>query len=141
VRKLTLAITIFAYVLSAVLLSTSAKATTLSVTHHCDPNYGGVLPWTWSYTATITGRNFVVDWVDPVSRAEVHIRGTIPPNGGGQTILQMTGTTGNPRYTTGMPPAGSPVKFPIVATFGPPPRFAGTGYRNDGIRQCQFKFD
>jgi hypothetical protein len=125
---------------AAVILSPSgAKATTLSVTHHCDPNYGGVLPWTWSYTATITGRNFVVDWVDPVSRAEVHIRGTIPPNGG-QTILQMTGTTGNPRYTTGMPPAGSPVKFPIVATFGPPPRFAGTGYRNDGIRQCQFTF-
>jgi hypothetical protein len=60
---------------AAVILSPSgAKATTLSVTHHCDPNYGGVLPWTWSYSATITGRNLRVDWVDPVSRAEVHIR-------------------------------------------------------------------
>jgi hypothetical protein len=123
---------------TAVILSGGAKATTLSVTHHCDPNYGGVLPFTWHYEATITGRNFVADWVSPFG-AEVHIRGTIPPNGG-ETVLRMTGTTGDPKHTTGMIRQGSPVSFPIVATFGPPPRFAGTGYRNDKIRQCQFAF-
>jgi hypothetical protein len=124
---------------SAVMLSPcGAGATTLSVTHHCDANSGGVLPFTWHYKATITGGNFVADYVS-VYGAETHIRGTIPPNGG-ETVLQMTGTTGNPRFTTGMIAQGSPVSFPIVATFGPPPRFAGTGYRNDKIRQCQFSF-
>ncbi len=126
---------------TAVILSPGgAKATTLSVTHHCDANYGGVLPFTSHYKATITGRNFVADYVSPVSGAETHIRGTIPPNGG-ETVLQLTGTTGIPQFTTGMIPHGSPVSFPIVTTFGPPPRFAGTGYRNDKVRQCQFKFE
>src|SRR5271163_1321565 len=128
-----------AAVTTAVILSPGgAKATTLSVTHHCDPNYGGVLPFTWHYKATITGGNFVVDWISPHG-AEVQIRGTIPPNGG-EAVLQLTGTTGDPHYTTGMPRPGSPVSFPIVATFGPPPRFAGTGYRNDKVRQCQLTF-
>jgi hypothetical protein len=115
-----------------------AKATILSVAQHCDANSGGVLPFTWHYKATITGGNFIVDWVSP-GGAEVHIRGTIPPNGG-ETVLQMTGTTGNSKFTTDMLPHGSPLSFPIVATFGPPPRFAGTGYRNDNIRQCQLTF-
>jgi hypothetical protein len=116
-----------------------AKATTLSVTHHCDANYGGVLPFTVHYKATITDRNFVVDWVSPVDGGEVHIRGTIPPNGG-ETELQLTGTTGTPQSTTDMLPHGSRVSYPIVATFGPPPRFAGTGYRADKLRRCQFTF-
>jgi hypothetical protein len=125
---------------TAVILSPSgAKATTLSVTHQCDANSGGVLPFTWHYKATIAGRNFVADYVDPASHAETHIRGTIPPSGG-ETLLQMTGTTGYSKYTTGMIRQGSPVSFPIVATFGPPPRFAGTGYRDDKIRQCHFTF-
>jgi hypothetical protein len=125
---------------TAVILSPGgAKATTLSVTHHCDPNSGGVLPFTWQYQATITGRNFVADYVSPYTGAETHIRGTIPPNGG-ETVLHLTGTTGNPKYTTGMPRQGTPYSFPIVATFDPPPRFAGTGYRNDKLRQCQFTF-
>ena len=123
---------------TAVLLSLSARATILSVTHHCNANSGGVLPFTWHYKATITGGNFVVDWVSP-GGAEVHIRGTIPPNGG-EAVLQLTGTTGNSKFTTDMLPHGSPVSFPIVATFGPPPRFAGTGYRNDKVRQCQLTF-
>jgi hypothetical protein len=124
---------------TAVILSPrGAKATTLSVTHHCDANYGGVLPFTYHYKAIITGRNFVADYVH-TDGAETHIRGTIPPNGG-ETVLQMTGTTGDPKHTSGMIRQGSPVSFPIVATFGPPPRFAGTGYRNDKIRQCQFTF-
>jgi hypothetical protein len=124
---------------TAVILSPGgAMATTLSVTHHCDANYGGVLPFTWHYKATITGRNFVADYVSD-SGAETHIRGTIPPNGG-ETVLQLTGTTGIPKFTTGMIPKGSAFRFPIVATFDPPPRFAGTGYRVDKIRQCQFTF-
>jgi hypothetical protein len=128
-----------AAVTTAVTLSPGgAKATTLSVTHHCDANYGGVLPFTWHYKATITGGNFVVDWISP-GGAEVHIRGTVPSNGG-EAVLQLTGTTGVPKFTTNMLPHGMPVSFPIVATFGPPPRFAGTGYRNDKIRQCQLTF-
>ena len=124
---------------TAVILTLSgAKATTLSVTHHCDANSGGVLPFTYHYKATITGRNFVADYVH-TDGAETHIRGTIPPSGG-ETVLQMTGTTGNSKFTTDMLPHGSPLSFPIVATFGPPPRFAGTGYRNDKIRQCQLTF-
>jgi hypothetical protein len=124
---------------TTVILSPGAKATTLSVTHHCDPNSGGVLPFTWQYQATITGRNFVADYVSPYTGAETHIRGTIPSNGG-ETVLHLTGTTGNPKYTTGMPRQGTPYSFPIVATFDPPPRFAGTGYRNDKLRRCQFTF-
>jgi hypothetical protein len=116
-----------------------AKATTLSVTHHCDANYGGVVPFTVHYKAAITDRNFVVDWVSPVDGGEVHIRGTIPPNGG-ETELQLTGTTGTPQSTTDKLPHGSRVTYPIVATFGPPPRFAGTGYRADKLRRCQFTF-
>jgi hypothetical protein len=101
---------------TAVILSPGgAKATTLSVTHHCDANTGGVLPFTWHYKATITGGNFVVDWVSP-GGAEVPIRGTIPPNGG-EPVLQLTGTTGNSKFTTDMLPHGLPVSFPIVATF------------------------
>ena len=123
---------------TAVLLSSSAKATTLSVTHHCNANSGGVLPFTWHYKATITGGNFIVDWVSP-GGAEVHIRGAIPPNGG-EAVLQLTGTTGNSKFTTDMLPHGSPLSFPIVATFGPPPRFAGAGYRNDKVRECQLTF-
>jgi hypothetical protein len=123
---------------AAILSPGGAKATTLSVTHHCNANSGGVLPFTWHYKATIIGGNFVADYVD-VYGAETHLRGTIPPNGG-ETVLQMTGTTGDPKHTTGMIRQGSPVSFPIVATFGPPPRFAGTGYRNDKIRECQFTF-
>ena len=124
---------------TAVILSPGgAKATTLSVTHHCDADSGGVLPFTWHYKATITGGNFIVDWVSP-GCAEVHIRGTIPSNGG-ETVLKMTVTTGSPKLTTDMLPHGSPLSFPIVATFGPPPHFAGTGYRNDKIRQCQLTF-
>jgi hypothetical protein len=125
---------------TAVILSPGgAKATTLSVTHHCDAN-SGVLPFTLHYKATITGGNFVADYVSPGSGAESHIRGTVPPNGG-ETVLQYTGTAGFPKFNIGMLPQGSPVRFPIVATFGPPPRFAGTGYRNDKVRQCRFKFE
>jgi hypothetical protein len=126
---------------TAVILSLGggAEAATLSVTHHCDANYGGVVPFTVHYKATITGGNFVVDWVSPADGGEVHIRGTIPPNGG-ETVLQLTGTTGTPQSTTDKLPHGSPVNYPIVATFGPPPRFAGTGYRADKLRRCQFTF-
>jgi hypothetical protein len=65
---------------TAVILSPGgAKAATLSVTHHCDANSGGVLPFTYHYKATITGRNFVADYVH-TDGAETHIRGTIPPS-------------------------------------------------------------
>ena len=47
-----------------------AKATTLSVTHHCDANSGAFLPFTLHYKATITGGNFVADYVSPGSGAE-----------------------------------------------------------------------
>jgi hypothetical protein len=88
---------------TAVILSPGgAKATTLSVTHHCDAN-SGVLPFTLHYKATLTGGNFVADYVSPGSGAESHIRGTVPPNGG-ETVLQYTGTAGFPKFNMGMLP-------------------------------------
>jgi hypothetical protein len=101
----------------------------------CARSPDGALPYTWSFTAQVSGGMLLGHYKAPGTVPSGTLSGQISASG--QALLTMRGLTGKPDYSIDRVQSGSMFAYTVTAQFT---ARSGSGKRNE-MRDCTLNFN